>query len=109
MRKFDPEILIILNQDITGNCIIINNSIGSCISSIDYFNTDEEKISCIIRSIIKNHYFQDGNKRLAFAIFNILSEANSIEIKNKNWSKIFLDIASHNYNVDQIAKMLFSD
>ena len=107
MRKFDPEILIDLNQAITGNSVLLNNSTSSCISSMDYYETVEEKISSIIRSIIKNHYFQDGNKRLAFAVFNILTEANGITIKNKNWSEIFLDIASHNYNVIQISKMLF--
>ena len=107
MRKFDPEILIDLNQAITGNSVLLNNSISSCISSMDYYETIEEKISSIIRSIIKNHYFQDGNKRLAFAVFNILTEANGITIKNKNWSEIFLDISSHKYNVIQISKMLF--
>ena len=101
------EILIEINRKITGDGTVIKNSLNSCTSSWSYYETIELKISSVVRSIIKNHYFRDGNKRTAFAVFNILSWANGMELKKKAWDKIFIDIASNNYTVEHISKLLF--
>ena len=44
---------------------------------------------------------------IPFAVFNILSWANGMELKKKAWDKIFIDIASNNYTVEHISKLLF--
>lgn len=97
-----------INKEITGEGIVIKDSISSCFSSWDYYEDIESKISSVVRSIIKNHYFKDGNKRTAFAVFHLLSHYNGRVMPNKKWERIFMDIASNSYSVDKIKKLLFS-
>lgn len=103
----NEKVLKEINKDLTNDGIVIKNSINSCFSSWDYYETIQLKISSVVRSIIKNHYFKDGNKRTAFIAFLILSKENGIELKNKIWYKIFIEIASNSYSVEKIAELLF--
>lgn len=107
MITLTEEIIKDINKEITSEGVLIKNSISSCLVSWEYYETLPLKISSVVRSIIKNHYFKDGNKRTAFAVFTILCWANNLELKSKNWDSIFIDIASNNYNVEKISKMLF--
>lgn len=103
----NEEALIEINKRITGDGTVIKNSLGSCTASWLYYETIELKISSVVRSVIKNHYFKDGNKRTAFAVFNILCWANGISLKNKAWDKVFINIASNSYTVEHISSLLF--
>ena len=81
----------------------------SCLSSFYYYDTDEEQIASIVLSLIKGHYFMDGNKRTAYAVLMILSEFNNIPIKksDEQIAKIMIDIAENDYPVDKVAKLIF--
>ena len=61
--------IIQINSTLLGNQAILKDSIESCFSSLDYLEDNKLKIASIVRSIAKNHYFQDANKRTAFAVF----------------------------------------
>ncbi|MDR1050861.1 MAG: type II toxin-antitoxin system death-on-curing family toxin [Deltaproteobacteria bacterium] len=95
------------------NSKVINNTKNiitslSCYSSVDYFINIEDKISSVIRSLIKNHHFVDGNKRTALAVLYILCVFNKVEISSAiDLKYFFLDIAQHNYEVEYISKLLF--
>ena len=108
MIFISPEEIKMINKEITGDLIIIKDPIDSYLASLPYYETVEEKISSIVKNIIKNHYFLDGNKRTAFATFQILCNLNGIELENKNWTKIFLDLAKTNYSIDKIVSILFN-
>jgi death-on-curing protein len=47
----------------------------------DLFITIEEKIAATTYSLIKNHGFVDGNKRIGIAVMLLLLKINSINIK----------------------------
>lgn len=99
--------IIQINSKLLWNQAILKDSIESCFSSLDYLEDNRLKIASIVRSIVKNHYFQDANKRTAFAVFTILCSLNNEEIKNKNWSDIFVKIASNHFSIEEIASLLF--
>lgn len=108
MIKVDD--IILLHSIVSNKYEIINNNIQSCLSSIDYYESVEDKISSIIRAIIKNHYFLDGNKRTALATYFILSDLYDLEIiyTDDELGYIFEDIAKNNYSVEEISKILFN-
>lgn len=78
-------------------------------SSFYYYDSDEEQIASIVLSLVKGHYFIDGNKRTAFSVFEILCKFNNIEISktDRQLCKIFIDIAENDYNIKQVTDMLF--
>ena len=99
-----------LNQKALGLDESFNpNSLSGCYSSVDYFENIEEKIASVVRSLIKNHYLPDGNKRTAFATFIALCFLNKISVPDKDWGPIFESIASRNDSVEEMAQILFGN
>jgi death-on-curing family protein len=73
-----------------------------------YYDTIEKSIASIVKCLIKNHCFSDGNKRTATVVFCLLCNLNNIENQiMKNASSIIENIASHNYSVEEVADLLF--
>ena len=88
--------------------LMINNHLSSCYASYYFYDTFQEQISSIILSLIKNHYFQDGNKRTAFTVFIILCICNNINIPDKDYGNIFVKAANtKDLNVDILKSLLF--
>lgn len=101
--------IIKINKDIDSG-IVKNDSIESCYSSIYYYDTPELSVSSVFRSLCKNHYFNDGNKRTACMCLCILCEYNDIRLNlsNNKLEKIALEVSNNHYDVDQICKMIFN-
>ena len=76
-------------------------------SSIDYIETNKLKVATIIRSLIKNHYFPDGNKRSSLAVFLLICKLNNLEHTTKRLGPVFENIAQNSYSVEEIAEILF--
>lgn len=89
--------------------VIDKNMLLSALSASQYYIDITDKISSIVRSVVKNHPFSNGNKRTACLVFLLLSNAAKIKIKlSKNeLEDIIVDIAKNNYSVDEISKLLF--
>jgi death-on-curing protein len=49
-------------------------------AGIDLYPTNIEKISALTESIIKNHPFHDGNKRIGYLMMRILLRKNHLDI-----------------------------
>ena len=95
--------IIIAHLLVYGDNKILNDCIDSAFVSIDYYDSDEDKMASVIRSIIRNHYFADGNKRTALAIYDLfMSEGKRPEkYKQEELGKVFEDIAEHNYSISR--------
>ena len=107
MNILDLQSIKEINYDLT-DLKQSNLDIGSVYSSIDYYSSIFHKISSIVRSIIKNHYFVDGNKRTATIVLLYLIELNNIEVKiSQEIDEIIVDIAINNYSVEEISKKIF--
>jgi death-on-curing family protein len=66
------------------------------------------KISSIIRGIVKNHAFRDGNKRTAVLVYYSLCDRNKVTPKNSHdMFSIIIDIAKSNYTLEQVKDKLF--
>lgn len=117
MRRIALDDLIGYNEYVCKSngeeCIIINeNNLLSALSVQDsYFETEEEIISALFRSIIIGHGFQDGNKRTAVIyLFDAVSNPSSIIISDSEIEEVTLQIAIGRLtNPYEIANILFGE
>jgi death-on-curing protein len=84
------------------------NLVGSALASIHYYPDIKTQIAAIVNSLIKNHAFQDGNKRTATVVYLTLCKRNGIRpIRDAALFDVVVKIASSKLNVEQVQKMLF--
>lgn len=71
MRIIPTDFIVEINKSIiiSNKGVYDNNRLLSVYSTIDYCGTLKEKICSVVRSLIKNHPFIDGNKRTALSVF----------------------------------------
>lgn len=99
-----------INADIiqASESVFNEQRLFSVYASCPYYDDVREMICSVVRSLVKNHPFVDGNKRTALSAFFVLSHLNNIPIdEEKHYGEIIEGIARGNYNVDEIRKMLY--
>lgn len=111
MNYITVKQIIQINEAITGVKVDASRvaKVNSVFASIDYYDTVQEQIACIVSSIIKNHYFIDGNKRTALFVYLILCVGNDIQITytSQQLAMIIVDIAMHKFDVEYSVSLLF--
>ena len=62
-------------------------------------------------SLLKGHFFQDGNKRTALAVYLDLCQNNGIQIisDQDRLGDVFIDIAATQRDITENARLLFPD
>jgi death-on-curing protein len=105
------DYIIQINKVVGEQGLVDVNKIKSTVSSSEYYDTVSLKISSIVRSLIKNHAFVDGNKRTALAFFILMCRIGDIPVihDKDRLLEIIVDIAKNSYSVEQIEKILFHD
>jgi len=90
--------------------VIDSNALKSVLAPTSYYKDPKDKISCIVRGIIKNHAFSNGNKRTACLALLLLSKAGGIPVtlSSQELEKALIDIAKNQYSVETISKILFN-
>lgn len=84
-----------------------NSDCSSCLAPYSYYDTIEEQIASIVYNIAKNHYFVDGNKRTALAVFYKLCKNNGVKYNNKDKAIIMNKIASSKLDISKVVELLF--
>ena len=84
--------------------------VASCLASIDYLDSVEEKIASITRSLVQNHYFPDANKRTATIVFVLLCQLNDVtnHLVGMELANAIVNIAESMYDVEQVRDLLFT-
>ena len=83
--------------------------VEGCLSSYFYYETPEEQATSIVVSLIKGHFFLDGNKRTALSAYLDLAENNNLPllVNKDDLGELFIEIASTHKSVSEYAKLLF--
>lgn len=70
----------------------------------DLYPTPEEKASAILESIISNHPFLDGNKRIGYVLMRLILIENGIDIKATEDEKFefILEVAKGKLKFEQV-------
>lgn len=84
-------------------------AVEGCYSSFYYYATPQEQITSIVVSLVKGHFFIDGNKRTALSTYIALSQANGLKFVEdpEKQADIFIQIASTHENISDYVKLLF--
>lgn len=108
MIQIGPEDVITVNNSFNSaeSPWVNRNLLDSAFSSYYYYDSEIEQVCSIFRGLVKNHSFSDGNKRTASAILTIWLEQNGYSLHPEDLCDITLDVATHNYDVPEIAEKL---
>lgn len=118
MIKFSKEKILLLHQimaEATGGDIGIRDddllesaieNIYATFDGVELYPSKEEKAARLGYSLISNHAFVDGNKRIGMYIMISFLELNGIKIEasNEEVAKLGLDVASGKANYGDILK-----
>ena len=76
----------------------------------ELYTPDERKIAVITHSLICNHGFVDGNKRIGVATMNLLCKMNGITLvyTQQELIELGLAVASGNGNEEEIFRFIIS-
>ncbi len=116
MIKFSKEKILLLHQvmaEATGGDVGVRDdallesaieNIYATFDGIELYPTKEEKAARLGYSLISNHAFVDGNKRIGMYIMISFLELNGIKIdaNNDDVVRLGLSVASGNANYDDI-------
>lgn len=93
-----------------GNLPIVNRQgLHSTLSSFHYYDNITLQISCIFRSIIQNHAFMDGNKRVAVLFLFTMCHIHNIQLPRTDDEifNIVMVVIKQKPSVEMLTKMLF--
>ncbi len=120
MIKFSKEKILLLHQvmaEATGGDVGVRDdallesaieNIYATFDGVELYPTKEEKAARLGYSLISNHAFVDGNKRIGMYIMISFLELNGIKIdaNNDDVVELGLSVASGNANYDDILKWI---
>jgi death-on-curing protein len=84
------------------------SSANQTFDGVDLYASIPSKIARIVYSIIKNHPFIDGNKRIGMYVMLILLEANNVStvFSNEEVVRIGYDLASGKMSYNELLKII---
>ncbi|HOU96617.1 MAG TPA: type II toxin-antitoxin system death-on-curing family toxin [Bacteroidales bacterium] len=90
---------------------LIDSALNRAFASFDgkdLYESIEEKISVIATSMVKNHGFIDGNKRIGIAVMLLLLQLNEIVVQyiQTELIELGLNIASGNYSEQDVTEWI---
>lgn len=118
MIKFSKEKVLLLHQIIaqsTGGSLdirdegLLESALENAFSGfgdVEFYPTKEEKAARLGYSLISNHAFVDGNKRIGMYVMLTFLEVNGIRIKytDEEGIQVGLDIASGKMNYEDLLR-----
>ena len=105
MIRFDKEKVLLLHQmlaESTGGSFgvrdqaLLDSALSSCYATFDgreLYPTKEEKAARLACSLISNHAFVDGNKRIGIYVMLSFLDLNGVKIKAENDEIIKIGLA----------------
>ena len=120
MIKFSKEKILLLHQvmaEATGGDVGVRDeallesaieNICATFDGVELYPTKEEKAARLGFSLISNHAFVDGNKRIGMYIMISFLELNGLRIDatNEEVAKLGLDVADGSANYEDILKWI---
>lgn len=82
---------------------------GACLCGVAYYDDPRERIAGVVLSLLKGHFFVDGNKRTAFIVYVVLCQLNDLPPLEGVARQVeaFVALAAGRETVSQCAKILF--
>ena len=108
---FDPttDAVVETNRLVGEKGIVIKpNELHSAFASLDYYETDLEKFASVVRSVMQNHPFADGNKRTG--VFLLIAACDVLGIQSNHsddaWVEFAVRSVTERWSVARIAEFV---
>lgn len=101
-----------VNKNVIGsNNIVEYRPVEGCLSSFYYYEGKENQIASIVLSLVKGHFFADGNKRTATTVLKMLMHMNNIVVEpaQEKAAEVILTAAESDLSVEEFSKLLFGE
>lgn len=99
--------LIEINKEFDEGLIVNESSLNFALSSLNNTKDWIKQLSYLVRAILVDHMFKEGNKRTAAALILYFFEANKIAYDPYKVDKIIVEIISKNIeSIEQIRRKL---
>ena len=88
---------------------LIESSLSSAFNAyfgVDHYPSIEEKAARLCYSLVNNHAFFDGNKRIGIYVMLVFLELNGIVLKQTNEEILKLGVASSELDYDSILEYI---
>jgi len=112
IKVVDVDSIVEINENFTGTKCNIDRrkKVSGCFSSYYYYDSPEMQITSIVVSLVKGHFFVDGNKRTALMVYLILCNDNGLKYitDKKTQLCVFERIASNHKPIEYYVNLLFS-
>jgi death on curing protein len=74
----------------------------------ELYPTIESKAAVLLDSIVKNHAFVDGNKRIGYVVMRLFLRLNNLDISTSEDNKyaFVIKIANNQIDIDEITKWI---
>ena len=100
------EELTAINRKFSGGRVINGSGIGFAETALKNAKNWQEQAAYVVRAVIADHAFEDGNKRTAAAYLAGLFEAYRIPYDPYKIDKLVLTIAKDTKSIDKIRRMI---
>lgn len=109
MFDLTPEAVVETNRLVGENGIVVKpNELHSAFASLDYYETDLEKFASVVRSVMQNHPFADGNKRTG--VFLLIAACDVLGIPNNHsdddWVEFAVNSVTQRWSVVRIVEFV---
>lgn len=106
-KMFNEEDIVMLNKRFHNGRISNKSSLDFGISSSKKNNSWLEQLAYLLRSIIVDHVFEDGNKRTAALLIIVYYTELEIGFDPEKISRTIIEIAKHNVkDISKIKRMI---
>ena len=84
-------------------------ALEACYSAVPYWDSPGDKIASVVASLLKGHFFVDGNKRTALFAYLLLSRLNDLEFveDQDDVVRIMVDSAAADWDIQKLKNLLF--
>ncbi|MEP5363811.1 MAG: type II toxin-antitoxin system death-on-curing family toxin, partial [Reichenbachiella sp.] len=104
VAKFSDHV-VELNKLTQGGGNLLNGTVDQIVNSASYYDDVVDQGSAIFRSIIKNHTFEDGNKRTAIAALRDFFSRNSINLNMSDDALLKMTLEIESGALDDVSKI----
>jgi hypothetical protein len=108
---FNREDVIYANKLVGEAGIVLNeSSLTGAFASVHYYDSELERIICVVRSVMQNHPFENGNKRTGVALLSSGCSSLGLDLKvsDDGWVHFAVDSVTERWSVGAILNWVTS-
>ena len=99
--------LVAINSRFSNGNVVNKNSLSYSINHVKRINSWVKQIAYLVRAILIDHIFEEGNKRTCAAVITYYLEENGHDYNPDNINKLIIKVLKNNIiNINEIERLI---